>query len=66
MPDNLDDIRVLSKPEAISTVGVSKRTWDRLGALGDLPPKTRLSANRVGYRVCDIKAWLNARREVVA
>jgi predicted DNA-binding transcriptional regulator AlpA len=66
VPDNLDDIRVLSKEQAIHTLGVSKRTFDRLAALGDLPTKTRLSANRIGYRVCDIKQWLDARREVVA
>jgi predicted DNA-binding transcriptional regulator AlpA len=61
--DNLQDIRVLSKEQAIIALGVSKRTFDRLASLGDLPVKTRLSANRVGYRVSDIKEWLDRRRE---
>ena len=33
-------------------------------ALGEAPPKTRLSPNRIGYRAPDIAAWLDARREV--
>jgi predicted DNA-binding transcriptional regulator AlpA len=61
--DDLDSIRVLSEPETYRTVGVSDRTWERLKAAGDTPPKTRLSEGRVGYRVCDIKEWLDARRE---
>jgi predicted DNA-binding transcriptional regulator AlpA len=66
MLDNLEDVRVLNKLEAIRAIGVSIRAWDRLAALGDLPPKTRLSANRIGYRVCDIRKWLDSRREAVS
>jgi predicted DNA-binding transcriptional regulator AlpA len=62
--DDLDSIRVLSEPETQEVVGLSDRTWDRLKAIGDTPPKTRLSEGRVGYRVVDIKMWLDARREV--
>ena len=61
--DDLDSIRVLSEPKTIQAVGVSDRTWDRLKAIGDVPPKTRLSEGRIGYRVSDIRAWLDARRE---
>jgi predicted DNA-binding transcriptional regulator AlpA len=61
--DDLDSIRVLSRPEAVKAVGVSIRTWERLEAGGDAPPKTRLSTGRVGYRVFDIKEWLDRRRE---
>ena len=63
MDDDLDSIRVLSEPQTYRMVGVSDRTWDRLKAIGDVPPKTRLSEGRIGYRVCDIKAWLDGRRE---
>jgi predicted DNA-binding transcriptional regulator AlpA len=63
MSDDLDAIRVLTRPETIKAVGVSDMTWSRLEAAGDVPPKTRLSQNRVGYRVADIKTWLDARRE---
>jgi predicted DNA-binding transcriptional regulator AlpA len=61
--DDLDSIRVLSRPEAVRMLGVSTRTWERLEAGGDGPPKTRLSMGRVGYRVSDIKDWLDKRRE---
>jgi predicted DNA-binding transcriptional regulator AlpA len=59
----VDELKVLTKREAIREVGVSWRTWDRLEADGDTPPKTRLSANRIGYRAIDIKQWLDGRRE---
>jgi predicted DNA-binding transcriptional regulator AlpA len=55
-------IRVLSEPETAQALGLSQRTFDRLKAVGDVPAKTRLSEGRVGYRVCDIAAWLDARR----
>ena len=63
MSDNLDAVRVLSERETIRVANLSERTWDRLKAIGDVPPKTRLSPGRVGYRVSDIKMWLDARRE---
>jgi predicted DNA-binding transcriptional regulator AlpA len=47
-------------------VGLSDRTWDRLEAAGDTPPKTRISQGRIGYRVADIRAWLDRRRETEA
>jgi hypothetical protein len=60
--DDLENIRVVPKPVAIKAAGVSPRTWDRLEAVGDTPPLTKLSANRVGYRVVDLVEWLDARR----
>ena len=64
MENNLDLIRVLSRREAIKTANLSERTWERLEAAGDVPPKTRLSQGRIGYRVSDLKEWLDRRREV--
>jgi predicted DNA-binding transcriptional regulator AlpA len=61
--DNLDSIRVLTRLETVEALGLSDRTFDRLEAVGDVPQKTRLSTGRVGYRVADIKAWLDRRRE---
>jgi predicted DNA-binding transcriptional regulator AlpA len=49
--DNLDLIRVLSEPETYRVLGLSDRTWERLKRINDIPPKTRLSEGRVGYRV---------------
>jgi predicted DNA-binding transcriptional regulator AlpA len=59
-----DELKVYTKKETQKLVGLSGRTWDRLEALGETPPKTRLSPNRIGYRASDIAAWLDARREV--
>jgi predicted DNA-binding transcriptional regulator AlpA len=61
-----DLVRVLSEPEAVEALGLSRRTWDRLKSLGDVPAKTRLSEGRIGYRVCDLAEWLDARRETAA
>jgi predicted DNA-binding transcriptional regulator AlpA len=58
-----DELKVYTKKEAQKLLGLSGRTWDRLDALGETPPKTRLSPNRIGYRASDIAAWLDARRE---
>jgi predicted DNA-binding transcriptional regulator AlpA len=58
-----DLVRVLSEPEAVEALGLSRRTWDRLKSLGDVPTKTRLSEGRIGYRVSDLAAGLDARRE---
>jgi predicted DNA-binding transcriptional regulator AlpA len=59
-----DELKVYTKKETQKLLGLSGRTWDRLEALGETPPKTRLSSNRIGYRAPDIVAWLDARREV--
>jgi len=66
MADGLDAIRVLSRSETLKMVGLSDRTWDRLEASGETPPKTRLSPNRIGYRASDIRRWLDARQEPAA
>jgi predicted DNA-binding transcriptional regulator AlpA len=58
-----DELKVYTKKETQKLIGLSGRTWDRLEALGETPPKTRLSTNRIGYRACDIAVWLDARRE---
>jgi predicted DNA-binding transcriptional regulator AlpA len=59
-----DELKVYTKKETQKLLGLSGRTWDRLEALGETPPKTRLSPNRIGYRAPDIAGWLDARREV--
>ena len=58
-----DQVRVVDEPTAIMLVGVSPRTWDRMRARGDIPPITKLSHRRIGFRIVDLKAWLDARRQ---
>jgi predicted DNA-binding transcriptional regulator AlpA len=59
---DLDD-RVLGRPETRQMLGnISERTEWRLKEAGDYPPATQISPGRVGYRLSDIRAWLDARR----
>jgi hypothetical protein len=58
----LDLVRVVNKPTAVKAAGVSPRTWDRMEANGETPPITRISERRIGYRLLDLMAWLDARR----
>jgi predicted DNA-binding transcriptional regulator AlpA len=62
MSDAFDLVRVVDEPTAIMLCGLSGRTWDRLRAKGDIPPVTKLSERRIGFRLIDLKAWLDARR----
>jgi predicted DNA-binding transcriptional regulator AlpA len=61
--DDLDAVRVLTRSETLRVLGISDRTFDRIEYAGDGPPKTRISTGRIGYRVSDLKAWLDRRRE---
>jgi predicted DNA-binding transcriptional regulator AlpA len=62
MSDAFDLVRVVDEQTAILLTGVSPRTWDRMRARGEAPPATKLSERRIGYRIVDLKAWLDARR----
>jgi predicted DNA-binding transcriptional regulator AlpA len=55
-------ITVLTTTQAYQAAGVSSDTWHRMERRGETPPKTQLSANRVGYRLIDFMKWLDARR----
>jgi predicted DNA-binding transcriptional regulator AlpA len=62
----LDSVRVLSRRETFKAINVDERTFDRIEAAGDGPPKTQLSPRRIGYRLIDIQNWLDARRRGAA
>jgi predicted DNA-binding transcriptional regulator AlpA len=59
-PD-LEAIRVLGRDKVIALLGISKMTFDRIEQRGDGPRRVRLSSRRIGYRVSDVKAWLDSR-----
>lgn len=61
--DHLDAIRVVTRAEAQRACSLSPDTWDRMERRGETPPITRLSERRIGYRVVDLREWLDARRE---
>ena len=60
MDNDLDSVRVLTRSQTLRAAGVSERTWERLEAKGDVPPKTQLSEGRIGYRILDINEWLDS------
>jgi predicted DNA-binding transcriptional regulator AlpA len=66
MSDDLESIRVISREEAARAIDVSSDTWDRMEKRGETPPVTRLSQRRIGYRVIDLKEWLDRRRVIDA
>jgi|1186.fasta_scaffold562775_2 predicted DNA-binding transcriptional regulator AlpA len=53
--------RVVPRLEAIKLAGVSEATWDRLERRNEGPRRCLISERRVGYRVLDLLAWLEAR-----
>ncbi len=56
-----DDVRVLDEPTTAAAAGVSPATWIRMRQRGETPPCVQISKRRIGYRVSDLKAWLEAR-----
>jgi hypothetical protein len=56
------DIRVIPDKEMPGLLNISSATWERLKKAGDRPVITQLSARRIGYRVDDIRAWLDGKR----
>ena len=63
---DIESVKVLTRFEALSHLGLSDRTLIRMERRGDAPPKIRLSPGRIGYRVSDLQAWMNARRDRVS
>ena len=59
----IDSLRVIPDKEMPGLLNISLATWERSKKAGDRPMVTQLSARRIGYRVSDIKAWLDRRRE---
>jgi predicted DNA-binding transcriptional regulator AlpA len=55
---NLD--RVVSEAQAAKIIGYSKDTLRRQFRAGSAPSRVRLSGRRIGYRLSDIYAFLEA------
>ena len=56
-----DDVRVLDEPTTAAAAGVSPATWIRMRQRGETPPCVQLSKRRIGYRVSELKKWLDER-----
>jgi predicted DNA-binding transcriptional regulator AlpA len=58
--------RVLSIPEWAKLAGFSEKTGREVIDAGTGPRTVQLSPNRIGVRVCDHRAWLEARTRQIA
>ncbi len=54
-------MQLINKTEAARRASLSVSTLKRLEADGDFPRKVPISANRVGYVVSEIDAWIAER-----
>jgi predicted DNA-binding transcriptional regulator AlpA len=61
--DALEDLRVIPENEAANVAGVSVMTWQRMRHRGETPPLVRISRRRIGYRIGDLRKWIEARTE---
>jgi predicted DNA-binding transcriptional regulator AlpA len=52
---------VRSRREIADLLGISVRTLTRMETRGEMPPRTRISDRRFGYRDSVIKQFLDAR-----
>jgi prophage regulatory protein len=61
LPPEIARHRVLDERAAAAFIGLSAPTLERIRKLGRAPRHLRLSERRLGYKVCDLLAWLEAR-----
>jgi predicted DNA-binding transcriptional regulator AlpA len=57
------DDQVVSEQDAAKFCGCSRDTIRRRVMAGDGPPVIRLSTHRIGYRIRDLREWLDANIE---
>jgi len=62
---DFNSVRVIRDGEMPGVIGTSPSSWLRMKREGDHPPITMLSERQKGYRLCDVKEWLDAKREAV-
>jgi predicted DNA-binding transcriptional regulator AlpA len=55
--------RVIAEHAAAAMIGISLPTLRRRVRAGDGPPVIRLSERRIGYRLRDLRKWLDANIE---
>jgi predicted DNA-binding transcriptional regulator AlpA len=57
--------QVVNETDAAKFCGCSRDTIRRRIKAGNGPPVIRLSTKRIGYRIRDLRAWLDANTEAV-
>ena len=61
LPAEIARQRVIDEKTAAEFIGLSAMTLERMRKLGTAPKHLMLSPRRLGYRICDLLAWLDAR-----
>lgn len=61
-PATINPLQIFDRKATLRILNLSDRTFDRIEARGEGPPKIQLSPGRVGYRASDLAAWLDKRR----
>ena len=61
LPPEIAHQRVLDERTAACFLGISQPTLERMRKYGTAPRHVMLSARRLGYRICDLLAWVEAR-----
>ena len=61
LPPEIASQRVIDERTAADFIGVSQVNLERMRKAGVAPRHVRLSERRLGYRVCDVLEWLDAR-----
>ena len=62
LPQSLDDLRLMRRPEVEAVCGVSRSTLYAMVAKGAFPQPLRISARSVGWRAGEVRLWLDSRR----
>ncbi len=58
-----EDRAVLRAVEVCVVLGITRQTLYRWSKDGNFPPSVRLGPGTIGFRVADLKAWLESRPE---
>ncbi len=61
LPPEIARQRVIDERAAAEFIGLSHVSLERMRKAGAAPRHVRLSERRLGYRVCDLLDWLDAR-----
>ena len=62
IPSHLENSRILSVRQSATLLGVSVSTFRRMRRQGTLPAPIRVGVRRIGWKVSDLLAAIEARR----
>lgn len=59
-----DTEKIIREPERRDTTGIPKATWRRYERSGLVPKRVRIGPRAVGWRLSEIKEWIESREAV--